>query len=195
MGRFRFSLRTFWIVITLSSVVAFFVLVPAITELWKSRAQRQVADRISALGGNVAFSNRFLEETDKGISFWLFVLGRGRLVTISTVDLADTDITDTDLAVLRQAPDTELLVLRNTKVGDASVKYLTNNASLRILDLRKTRFSREGVAKLRRLFPDATIYWQQDVGKTKLRKGDSHEWHCRRIVGAQTELGGNEASL
>ena len=102
--------------------------------------EKALADWVRAVGGNAVFAGSRLRE----------------------ISLANTAVTDAQLAYLEQAPNLEKLSLETTQVGDAGARSLAKLTALVDLNLNQTTITDAGLKplaalKLRRLSLDHTL--------------------------------------
>jgi len=76
---------------------------------------------------------------------------------VLSVDLSETNVTDTDLQHLLPLGQLEVLSLQGTSLTDAALVYLNGLRSLERLDLRDTKISSAGVERLNQVLKKCTI--------------------------------------
>jgi hypothetical protein len=74
-----------------------------------------------------------------------------RAESVLAVDLADSEATDADVAVLASLPKLSILRLSRTKVTDLSARSLADSPAISHLDLCGTKLTAEGLSALTRL--------------------------------------------
>lgn len=78
--------------------------------------------------------------------------------TVRSLYLASLPVTDTDIAYIAQAlPDLATLSLQGTAVTDASVPSFLQMANLRVLQVKGSKMSPEGMASLQAAKPDLKV--------------------------------------
>ena len=87
------------------------------------------------------------------------VLPLAQLPTLRFVELSGNQISDSNLQVLRELPRLEALFLDSTMVSDRSIDVLSELSTLRFLDVRRSRMTAEGVARLRTALPLCKVQW------------------------------------
>jgi hypothetical protein len=133
--RFQFSLRTLLVLVTLASIllalcVAYYVA--------PYRRQARAAVHFSRLGGKV--------RTEPAAPVWLAQLLGAK--NVYQVDLAETQIRDSDLEQLEKFEHLGGLSLRKTKVTDSGIQHLKGLTNLLALDLSDTHTTDAGLRYL-----------------------------------------------
>ncbi len=80
--------------------------------------------------------------------------------SVTELYLRDTRITDDGLKYLSRLAKLDTLDLAETGVTDAGLRCLTGLSNLKHLDLTKTRVTAEGVAMLKRAIPKVEVKWK-----------------------------------
>lgn len=91
------------------------------------------------------------------------VLQLAQLPTLRFVEFSGNHISDANLHALRELPQLEGLFLDGTLVSDESIEVLSGLSTLRFLDVRRSRMSAEGVARLRKALPLCKVQWIRPV--------------------------------
>ena len=76
---------------------------------------------------------------------------------VNWVELDNTRVTDSDLAIVAGLSGLEYLTLKNTQVSDVGLSHLRHLAHLQVLDLRGTRVTEAGVKSLQDALPSCKI--------------------------------------
>ncbi|PHR86364.1 MAG: hypothetical protein COA78_38045 [Blastopirellula sp.] len=149
-SKFRFSMRTLFILVTLHCVV----LVPLSMKLYQARQQRLAVAEIQKLGGRVHLNQtgtvnqvdlRNTKITDAGLEHL-----KG-LTSLTSLNLDGTQVTDAGLESLNGLTSLKGLSLHRTQITDAGLENLKDLTSLTYLDLRSTQITDAGLEHLKGL--------------------------------------------
>src|SRR5687767_3743800 len=113
--RFRFSLRTMLMVVTLVGVAC--ALFGNVT--YRARNQLAAVNRIEELDGTIQFRGAKGGFGSNLVRRWL---GDHAVETVVYVSLSRTRVSDGDMALFEALPDIEELSLSDTQVGDRGIK-------------------------------------------------------------------------
>jgi len=152
----------------LAAAVAAAALVAAgLAALWRASATDRDLDALDRLGGHAGYRKSvwpIAPELVVGLTGYavddaaLAAARLDRLPDLRSLDLSDSRVTDTGLAGLAALTGLEELVLiGDIGVTDAGLAHLRGLTRLRKLDLRSTRVTPAGVARLRRALPHVEI--------------------------------------
>lgn len=116
--------------------------------VWNVRDTKKKTEPITRLGGYVHYGG-----DDGGI-----VLG---LSGAHSVHLSGCPVTDDDLAAMRAVLESMLnlndLSLDETQISDAGLKHLSGLTQVRVINLRQTQVTLEGVARLQKQLPKCLL--------------------------------------
>ena len=172
--KFRFSMRTLFIIVTLLCVL----LVPLSVMIYQARQQRLAVEWVLASGGTtqlnesgelyyVGFTDA--QVTDAGLEHLkgLTSLNKLRLkgaqvtdaglkhlkgmTSLWYLDLRNTQITDAGLEHLNGLTSLNTLWLADTKITDAELDHLKGQSSLKVLGLEDTQITDAGLEHLKGL--------------------------------------------
>jgi len=133
--RFRFSLRTLLVLITLLACWLGY-------QTWRWREHDKAVATLVALGGEVSFAK----------SAWVHALtGEKPFKHVTAVNLHRVPATDEHLRMLTWFPRVESLVLNRSKVTDVGMQHLAKLPKLRWLELEGVDIGDEGLAELKDL--------------------------------------------
>ncbi|PHS06121.1 MAG: hypothetical protein COA78_14620 [Blastopirellula sp.] len=132
LSKFRFSMRTLFILVTLLCVL----LVPLSVSLYQARQRLLAVEWVLANGGMVAFN-------ESG--------------EVNYVNLHDTQITDAGLEHLKGMTSLTFLMLNNTQVTDSGLEHLKGLTSLNILYLQRTQITDVGLSELQAALPKCIV--------------------------------------
>ena len=152
LPKFRFSMRTLFILVTLLCVL----LVPLSVKLYQARQQRLAVEWVLANGGKVSlnesgevvkvfFSDYNTQITDAGL-----VHLKG-LTSLKSLSLDHTQISDTGLEHLKSLTSLRALILTGTQITDAGLKHLKGLTRLDQLYLGGTQITDAGLKHLKGL--------------------------------------------
>ena len=186
---FQFGLRTALVVVAVIAIVL----------AWHMRnfnRQRSAIARVLQLGGRVTYDYQLVPKANglnshvsdskpSALGSWL---GVDHVQDLSSVDLAQTNVTDDDLRLivrvrslhgvdlqktkltnsllerLKSLSDLQFLNLHDTRVDDQCLEYILCHKHLRLLQLSKTDFSNAGLGRLGEL---TELVWM-DLSETRL---------------------------
>jgi hypothetical protein len=84
---------------------------------------------------------------------------------LCAVDLKGRVVTDDDLALFRDLPMVQILMLSNTPITDSGLRHLEGLSKLELLVIANTKVTSEGLDRLRKLLPDAKITTEERAKK------------------------------
>ncbi|MCA9094023.1 MAG: hypothetical protein KDA68_11080 [Planctomycetaceae bacterium] len=120
-------------------LILIIVVIPlALRGMAGSSPHKGIQAKIETIGGRAGIAPSvpgFLQEMFSKEFDWEQFYG---CVTVSTIALEASGVTDEDLAVLKQTPHLKSLGLNGTKIGDAGAANLANTPELATLTLTKT---------------------------------------------------------
>ena len=161
LGPARFGLRS--LIVGLSAIAMFLAaarLVLHVPDLEKYGLQVRLADRLEARGGIVGW--RLWQVTwidvrgcpihDKDLNI-LFTM-----TNLKSFDGSQTQLTSYAMEYFASSSQLRELALDDTSLNNAGLAHLTSLKSLRTLQLRRTRVTREGIDWLHRRLPNCRIY-------------------------------------
>jgi hypothetical protein len=112
---------------------------------FKEASQQQAAiEEIRGLGGIVYTDGNVVDR-------WLWN------PVITYVDLSNTDVSDSDLAILKRFPPFTHLYLSNTRISDSSIAELTSLKSLEVLKITNTGITKEGTERIQHALPNCKV--------------------------------------
>jgi hypothetical protein len=167
LRRFRFSLRSLMVVVTLLSIWMGYYLDSV-------RRQRQAVQSIRRLHGRITYDD-FLEENGIEPRWRRWVRSKLGSEYVEQVDQVfftgreiepigmghygwpKSDICDDDLEMFRDLPAITELGLPDTRITDGGVRHLKRLTKLRFLNLTGTGLTPEGVRDLRQALPNCRI--------------------------------------
>lgn len=144
----RFSLRSLLLLMAIACLILAFLAQPLLEQ------QRLQADlsKLTGLGARISVVARGREHP-AGSNYVSRLLGIGTRQGVRfRVDFSGTNITDEDVRSLSEMKPVRIrsLNLSNTNITDGAMKHIASLRDLREVDLRHTRITDEGFAKLRR---------------------------------------------
>ena len=157
----RFSLRTLLILVTLLSIaLGWFV--------HRGERQRRAVAALKAVGGEVYYATDLTgAEKSFGLGRWL---PRDYFDEVYLVSLSGrNDVTDANLAHVRDLTRLEWLDATHTEVTDAGLANLQGLTRLRTLELTRTKVTPSGIVRLKRVLPNCRITYGDygDWGPTR----------------------------
>ncbi|HVW35760.1 MAG TPA: hypothetical protein VHB99_00595 [Pirellulales bacterium] len=169
LRRFRFSLRSLMVVVTLLSIWTGYYLDSV-------RRQRQAVQSIGRLNGSITYDYELLEENGIEEAKWKrwvrSKLGDEYVARVDQIwfcgrDVGGggyrcffwpkSDICDDDLEMFRDLPAITELGLPDTRITNGGVRHLKRLTKLRFLSLTGTGITPEGVRDLRQALPNCRI--------------------------------------
>jgi hypothetical protein len=144
----RISLRTLFVGITLLAVWLGYI-------CRQARLQRELVERVHALGGSVSYDyefdadgNRLKDPQPPGWPWLRRLIGGEFFLQVRGVNLYDTEAADSDLQLLACCPSLQQLNLRATNVTGEGLRHLQNLHELEDLNLGETAVDGEGLTHL-----------------------------------------------
>ena len=151
---YQYSLRTLML----------FMLVMSVGFAWlgwkaqRLRNEQEAVAKIERMGGSVNVGNDHLgtdpgmrPAIDRFVCKLLGFPGPSMNYSVNWVDLSDTDVTDADLAALRELTNLDELHLDRTQVTDTGLEHLKELTNLRWLFLGGTQVTDAGLEHLKEL--------------------------------------------
>jgi hypothetical protein len=120
------------------------------------RNELEAAAEIQNMGGGVTYGlsgrgdvrTRLQPEMGRTTDRWIRKLFGFHHAFANEVDLKETGVTDSDLALLKDLPHLEFLALDNTKITDDGLAHLAGLDNLLVLTLSGTQVTDAGMAHL-----------------------------------------------
>ncbi|MBC7853404.1 MAG: hypothetical protein IAF94_08215 [Pirellulaceae bacterium] len=143
--RFRFTLRSILIVVTLLAMgLGYFS--------FRAQDQRSAVARIHALGGYLQYDNNNVDNNPRwSPAGWLWLrrlVGDDYFQDVVFVNLDQTKVSDADLRVIGKLRRTTGLSLNRTDVSDEGLALINGMTELKHLKLEKTNVTSEGIHRL-----------------------------------------------
>jgi hypothetical protein len=146
VGRFfRFSLRTLFVLVLLTSLGGIWIRVKTRT----AERQQKAAEVIRELGGTSLYDWQLDGRAEPPGPAWMeTLLGVNLFTSVAKVSFSATRVTDSDLSCLRDVPDLVMLRLDDTQVTDAGLEHIGALKQLCVLWLSNTKISDAGLKQL-----------------------------------------------
>jgi hypothetical protein len=145
---FQYSLRTVLIIVTLCAIPCSWLAL----KMRQAKRQREAVAAIEKLGGGVLLSE------PSGPKWLRSLVGEDFSQSVESVQLDNTQATDSGLEHLKGFSQLKFLSLYGTEVTDAGLEHLKGLSQLQELDLRETNVTDSGLAHLKGLSQLKSLY-------------------------------------